>query len=166
MLSDERSSASFENDNSTQSPTRRDTTYHETGDVSQQSTRTADSQSDVDRHMTTEMTVDYSSGMHIRRALDTPHEIGALNPESDSQGEEGYLVDAPFYFDNDLNMETIEQLLESLAGYDELGRVEIDRWPRNDEQTLVSSIVALTFSWLREELVNECSAGVPSKCSY
>jgi hypothetical protein len=89
-----------------------------------------------------------------------------LNPEPDSQGEEGYLADAPFYYDNDLNMETIEQLLESLAGYDELGRVELDRWPGNDEQTLVSSILPLTSSWLCDKIVNECFAGVPSTCSY
>jgi uncharacterized Zn-finger protein len=71
MPSDERSSANFENDNCTQSPTR-DASYHEACNGSQQFTRTADSQSDVDRPTTTEMTIDYSSEMHIRRALDTP----------------------------------------------------------------------------------------------
>lgn len=143
MPSDERSSASFENDNCTQSPACRDASYHEAGDVSQQFTWTADSQSDVDRPATTEMGID-CSGRNIRRALDTPPDDGALNPEPDSQGEEGYLADAPFYFDNDMSMETIEQLLESLSGYDELGRVEIDRWPNGDEGTLVSSIIPVT----------------------
>lgn len=48
-------------------------------------------------------------------------------------------TDAPSYHEDDLNLDTIEQILETLAGYDELGRVEIDRWPSVDDTTVVSS---------------------------
>ena len=39
--------------------------------------------------------------------------------------------DAPHNFTNDIDMQAFEQLLDSLTGFNELGRLEIDEWPHD-----------------------------------
>jgi hypothetical protein len=103
------------------------------------------------------------------RSTETSIENGALNLERRNHGEGVYVIDADaaFYFDDDLNLETIEQLLETLAGYDELGRVEIDRWPRSDNDP---GIVSLSFPlgrcWFCEQLLIGYHTGLASTGSH
>ena len=52
--------------------------------------------------------------------------------ESLPQSEPPYLEgesDAPFTFVEDIDMSLIDEVLEILAGYDDMGRVDISRWP-------------------------------------
>lgn len=61
--------------------------------------------------------------------------------------------DAPFEFADDINIEAIEQILEGLAGFDETGSIDIDRWP-NKQQPLVRRNRAIFNDWFKRGITD------------
>lgn len=88
--------------------------------------------------------------LHGNSPLDMPHHdrLGYLSPAGtfDPISRDSLTsADAPSHFDHfyddDLDLDLLEDVLETLQGYDEMGRVEIDRWPNsNEDPPMVCSI--------------------------
>ena len=75
----------------------------------------------------------------------------AFTTEGLSSESISFESDAAFEFTDDINIEAIEQILESLAGFDEMGRIDIDQWP-SKHQPLVRQLLAVfdpLFSMIR-----------------